>query len=315
MAHCVWVSVRAHEGAERSRRASGWLQYQQGPDGGRKINRGCVWDGAGEAGEAGERGGTGDAGCSEGAGTGRAGAGDSGGKGGERGAPRLAEADLSPPYPSLSPPGERAGGIQTSKLPFSLAPGMADGGSRDANIPGGSVKVRGASRARFLQELNNETVTVWPPSRQTQVAQQTQGVLTGSDTALPDRPQVGVLVPFLAGSKTRLQPPAHSHRDGCEADTNAGISPGLSRWSQRKPRVASGTGRRRTCDWELQVTLRHLLHLQKLCRRGGSLCVHLRVYFGGGNLKSRQSIPAWACLHSSFPHPRAGESIRHQAGS
>lgn len=107
-----------------------------------------------------ERGGTGDAGCSEGAGTGRAGAGDSGGKGGERGAPRLAEADLSPPYPSLSPPGERAGGIQTSKLPFSLAPGMADGGSRDANIPGGSVKVRGASRARFLQELNNETVTV-----------------------------------------------------------------------------------------------------------------------------------------------------------
>ena len=38
-------------------------------------------------------------------------------------------------------------------------------------------KVRGESRARFLQELNNETVTVWPPSRQTQVAQQTQGVL------------------------------------------------------------------------------------------------------------------------------------------
>ena len=53
---------------------------------------------------------------------------------------------------------------------------MAEVGSWDANIPGGSVKVRGESRARFLQELN-ETVTVWPPSRQTQVAQQTQGVL------------------------------------------------------------------------------------------------------------------------------------------
>lgn len=31
----------------------------------------------------------------------------------------------------------------------------------------------------------------------------------------------------------------------------------------------SGTGRRRTCDWELQVTPRHLLHPQKLCWRGG----------------------------------------------
>lgn len=41
--------------------------------------------------------------------------------------PRLAEADLSPHYPSLSPPGERAGGIQTSKLPF---PCSGDGGRR-----------------------------------------------------------------------------------------------------------------------------------------------------------------------------------------
>lgn len=55
MAHCVWVSVWAQEGEERSQRASGWLQYQQGPDGSRKINRGCVWDWAGERGKVGER--------------------------------------------------------------------------------------------------------------------------------------------------------------------------------------------------------------------------------------------------------------------
>lgn len=44
---------------------------------------------------------------------------------------------------------------------------------------------------------------------------------------------------------------------------------------------------------------------------GGSLCVHLRVYFGGGNLKLRQSISAWAASQL-FTHPEPGNQSENK---
>lgn len=46
----------------------------------------------------------------------------------------------------------------------------------------------------------------------------------------------------------------------------------------------------------------------------GSFCVHLKVYFGGGNLKLRQSISAWAASQL-FTHPEPkNQSEKQQQG-
>lgn len=109
------------------------------------------------------------------------GRGDSGGKG-ERGAPGWPRLTCLP-YPSLSPP-ERAGESRLANCLSPLLRGMADGGSRDANIPGGSVKVRGASRPACRSLTTRQSLCDLHPDRPKLPSK--PRVSSRAATALPD---------------------------------------------------------------------------------------------------------------------------------
>lgn len=162
MAHCVWVSVWAQEGEESSPRASGWLQYQQGPDGGRKINRGCVWDRAereekkvGET-QAGRR-------PRSGWGLGAQDGVASGGKvpwGWLRLRARVGISCLS-----------KTTTTQRKGEEFRLANCISCSRAIQEHF-GGSVKVRGGFKCSLMAENNNETFTISPPPKWPQFAKQ-----------------------------------------------------------------------------------------------------------------------------------------------
>lgn len=242
--------------------------------------------------------------------TGRAGAGGFGGKG-ERGAPPGWPRLTCLPHPQSVPSPERAGN-QTSGNCLSLlremlteAAGMLtfrEVLSRSEGHP--EPAFAGASERDSYRVTSIQTDPSCPAN---------PGCPHGQRQPFPTDLKREFSSLWLA-PRLRLQPPAHIHTEMAVRRIQTLASPGLVKVIPAELRVISGTGRRRTCDWELQVTLRHLLHLQKLCHVQ-SLCVHLRVYFGGGNLKSEAINPGLSLPPQLFPHPRAGESIRHQAGS
>lgn len=136
------------------------ITISAGPRWRQENKRGACETAREEAGEAGEReGGPETRAAAKEQGPARAGAGDSGGKGGA-GRPRLAQRLTCLPYPSLSPSRRRQGESRLANCLSPLLRGWRTEAAGMLTFQEVLSRSEGSSRARFLQELNNETVTV-----------------------------------------------------------------------------------------------------------------------------------------------------------